>query len=31
MENLFNGLMNPPTEGPKSTIALRLMAGGVFF
>src|SRR6266496_3505229 len=30
MKNVFNWLMHPPTEGPKSTIFLRLMAGGVF-
>jgi len=24
-------LMNPPVDGPKSTLLLRLMAGGVFF
>jgi putative oxidoreductase len=30
MKNLFTWLMNPPTEGPKSTLALRLMAGSVF-
>jgi putative oxidoreductase len=31
MKDIFNWLRNPPTEGPKSTIALRLMAGSVFF
>jgi putative oxidoreductase len=30
MRNIFNWLTHPPTEGPKSTIFLRLMAGGVF-
>ncbi len=30
MKNLFAWLTNPPTEGPKSTLILRLMAGGVF-
>ena len=30
MKNLFYWLMNPPTDGPKSTLILRLMAGGVF-
>ena len=31
MKNLFAWLTNPPTEeGPKSTLVLRLMAGGVF-
>jgi len=24
-------MINPPTDGPKSTLILRLMAGGVFF
>src|SRR5580658_11208466 len=31
MKNLLQWLTNPPTDGPKSTIALRIMAGGVFF
>jgi putative oxidoreductase len=31
MKNLFSWLMNPPTDGPKSILLLRLMAGGVFF
>ena len=31
MNNIFSWLMNPPTDGPKSTLLLRLMAGGVFF
>ena len=30
MKNLFAWLTNPPTEGPKSILFLRLMAGGVF-
>jgi putative oxidoreductase len=30
MNKVFFWLMNPPTEGPKSTLVLRLMAGGVF-
>jgi len=30
MKNVFTWLMNPPTTGPKSTLVLRLMAGGVF-
>jgi putative oxidoreductase len=30
MKDLFTWLTNPPTEGPKSTIFLRVMAGGVF-
>lgn len=31
MKNLFSWLLNPPTDGPKSILLLRLMAGGVFF
>src|SRR5262252_9163758 len=31
MNNILSWLMNPPTDGPKSTLLLRLMAGGVFF
>ena len=30
MKNVFTWLMNPPTDGPKSALVLRLMAGGVF-
>ncbi|HME33939.1 MAG TPA: DoxX family protein [Candidatus Sulfotelmatobacter sp.] len=30
MKNALRWLMNPPTDGPKSTIFLRVMAGGVF-
>jgi len=30
MKNLLTWLMNPPTDGPASTLLLRLMAGGVF-
>ena len=30
MKNVFTWLMNPPTNGPKSVLFLRLMAGGVF-
>src|SRR5271169_1651369 len=30
MKNIFKWLANPPTGGPKSTLLLRLMAGGVF-
>jgi putative oxidoreductase len=30
MKNFLHWLMNPPIDGPKSTIVLRLMAGGVF-
>jgi hypothetical protein len=31
MNEFFFSLMNPPTDGPKSILLLRLMAGGVFF
>jgi len=31
MNKLFFWLLNPRTDGPKSTLLLRLMAGGVFF
>ena len=31
MKKMFLWLMYPPTDGPKSTLLLRLMAGGVFF
>ena len=31
MNKVITWLMNPPTDGPKSTFILRLMAGGVFF
>ena len=31
MKNLMKWLTHPPVNGPKSTILLRLMAGGVFF
>ena len=30
MRDVLNWLMKPPTTGPKSTLFLRLMAGGVF-
>src|ERR1035441_7616512 len=30
MKNILTSLLNPPTEGPTSTLLLRLMAGGVF-
>jgi len=30
MNKLLYWLMNPPTDGPKSVLLLRLMAGGVF-
>jgi putative oxidoreductase len=31
MNKFFSWLLNPPTEGPRSILVLRLMAGGVFF
>jgi putative oxidoreductase len=31
MKKLLFWLTNPPTDGPRSTLLLRLMAGGVFF
>lgn len=31
MNKIISWLSNPPTDGPKSTLILRLMAGGVFF
>lgn len=31
MREMFNWLLHPPLTGPKSTLFLRLMAGGVFF
>jgi putative oxidoreductase len=30
MKNILTWLVHPPTEGPTSTLLLRLMAGGVF-
>ena len=30
MKNIWTWLANPPTDGPASTLFLRLMAGGVF-
>jgi uncharacterized membrane protein YphA (DoxX/SURF4 family) len=30
MNNVLSWLLNPPTTGPKSTLLLRIMAGGVF-
>jgi putative oxidoreductase len=30
MNNVLTWLLNPPVDGPKSTLILRLMAGGVF-
>jgi putative oxidoreductase len=31
MNRFFTWLLNPPVDGPRSILALRLMAGGVFF
>jgi putative oxidoreductase len=31
VNRLITWLLNPPTDGPKSILYLRLMAGGVFF
>jgi putative oxidoreductase len=31
MNKIISWLMNPSTDGPKCTLILRLMAGGVFF
>jgi len=31
MNNLINWLLNPPTDGPRATLLIRLMAGSVFF
>jgi putative oxidoreductase len=31
MDKFFSWLFNPPADGPRSILALRLMAGGVFF
>jgi uncharacterized membrane protein YphA (DoxX/SURF4 family) len=31
MNKIFSWLTNPPTDGPRSILLLRLMAGGVFF
>ena len=31
MKNILQWLTHPPIDGPKSTIYLRVMAGGVFF
>jgi uncharacterized membrane protein YphA (DoxX/SURF4 family) len=31
MNKIISWLMNPSTDGPKSTLLLRVMAGGVFF
>ena len=30
MNNLINWLLNPPTDGPRATFVIRLMAGSVF-
>src|SRR5271163_737416 len=31
IHNVFQWLTKPPVDGPRSTLILRLMAGGVFF
>jgi len=31
MKNIIHWLTHPPTNGPRTTLFLRLMAGGVFF
>ena len=31
MNNIANWLLNPPADGPRATILIRLMAGSVFF
>ena len=31
MKNIMQWLSQPPVDGPKSTVLLRVMAGGVFF
>src|SRR5947199_10423695 len=31
MKKVLNWLVNPPVSGPRSTLYLRVMAGGVFF
>jgi putative oxidoreductase len=31
MNKVFSWLLNPPADGPRSILVLRLMAGGVFF
>src|ERR1041385_7693924 len=31
MNKIISWLISPPSDGPKSTLFLRLMAGGVFF
>ncbi|HWU42097.1 MAG TPA: DoxX family protein [Bdellovibrio sp.] len=31
MKNLWNWMMNPPLNGPRATIYLRMMTGAVFF
>ena len=31
MKNLINWLLEPPTEGPRAILLIRLMAGSVFF
>ena len=31
MKNLINWLLEPPTDGPRAILLIRLMAGSVFF
>jgi len=31
MTNLINWMFNPPTDGPRATVLIRIMAGTVFF
>src|SRR3954465_9472017 len=31
LDKVFEFLIRPPTSAPKATLAIRLMAGGVFF
>src|SRR5215471_20722588 len=30
MKNILTSLLSPPTKGPRSTLLLRIMVGGVF-
>src|SRR6476469_1398178 len=30
MKNIYNWLLNPPSDGPTATFLIRLMAGSVF-
>jgi putative oxidoreductase len=31
MNNLMTWLLNPPSDGPRAALVIRLMAGSVFF